>query len=296
MKAKGSFCVVLFLACALVPARALQASPQETLEEIASADKADTVLKHLPVKVEEYLAKLPAKERAALADKLLLSKNLEREGGKLTRSEDGGWVLIERTTREGKDGKEEPNKVVFTPKNTYTSGPDALVELEVTEHDIKSSILIGMHFEGGEWRIHRVGPWQNKDLEAELLHQGERSEPAPEADAALTLAMVSQAIATYIATYADQGCPATLQALSGREKQEAAPDHAMLLDADFLQEPLVKEGYEFHYLRVDKEHYQITANPVRWGEGARSLFTDETSMIHVTSESRPANASDPPLK
>jgi hypothetical protein len=290
MKAKSSYCLMFFLVCALTSARALQASPQEALEEIATADKADTVIKHMPVKVEEYLQKLPAKEKAALTEKLLLSKQLEREGGKLARSDDGsGWELLEKGGQE---------KILITFKNTYTSGPDALVELEVREpnqHHVES-LFIGMRFEDGEWRVHQAGQWQKRDLEELFLPQEEPRERSPGAAAASTLRTLNTAMVTYITTYPGQGCPASLQVLSGRENQEATPEHAMLLDQTFLQEPAVKNGYEFRYLRIDKERYQITATPVQWGEGARSFFTDETAVIRATAESRPANAGDPPLE
>src|SRR5215470_13750180 len=99
MRVKSGCWLMFFLACALVSAGA-QSAPQEALEEFATADKIETVLKHLPVKVEDYFQKLPAKEKAAFAEKLP-SKSLEREGGKLTRSDDGGWVLQEK--KDGKD-------------------------------------------------------------------------------------------------------------------------------------------------------------------------------------------------
>jgi type IV pilus assembly protein PilA len=287
MKANSRWCVVLFLACVFTPARALQSSPQEALEEMATADKIDTVLKHLPLKVEEFVKKLPAKERADFAEKFLVAKNLEREGGKLTRSDDGSaWVLLE------KDGKE---KTVITFKNTYAAGPEALVELEAKGERRTETIFVGMKLEDGEWRVHQAGPWQRVDLEEEVLRDAKPRETTFETAAMSTLRTLNTAMVTYTTTFPDQGCPASLQVLAGHENQEATPDHAMLLDQTFLAEPVVKDGYEFRYVRIDKEHYQITASPQRWGEGMRSLFTDETAVIRVTPESRPANANDPPL-
>jgi hypothetical protein len=86
-----------------------------------------------------------------------------------------------------------------------------------------------------------------------------------------------------------------LRDLSGEGDQEPNPEHAMLIDSAFLQEPAIKNGYEFHYVRSGSDHYQITATPVQPGEGMPSFFTDETCFIRSTSESRPANVSDPPL-
>jgi hypothetical protein len=293
MKVKSSYCLLFLLVYTFSSAVALQASPQEALEEIATADKIDTVIKHLPVKVEEHLRKLPAKERAAVAEKLLLSKNLEREGGKLARSDDGSaWEVVE------KEGQE---KTVLTFKNTYISGANALVELEIKgqrhgEAKLHSeSMFIGMRFEGGEWRVQQLGHWQKADLEEEFLRNEEPREQVPEAAAASTLRTLNTSIVTYMTTYPDQGCPGSLQALSGHENQESTRDHAMLLEPTFLQDPAIKNGYEFRYMRVDQEHYQITAIPLRWGDGTRSLFTDETALLRAASENRPANAKDPPL-
>jgi hypothetical protein len=269
----------------MIPAKA-QSSPQEALEELVTADKAETVLKHLPVKVEDHILKLPAKERAAFMERLLLNKNLQREGGKLTRGDDGGWVL------EVNEGKE---KTFITIRNTYTSGLDALVEIEAKSKVRTQTAFVGMHLEGGEWRIQRVGHWAKTDLEEEILRKEEPREVPADSAAASTLRTMNTSMVVYMTTYPDLGYPASLQVLSGQENQEATPDHAMLLDPTFLQEPVVKNGYEFRYLRIDKEHYQITASPQHWGEGMRSFFTDESAVIRVTAESRPATVNDPPL-
>ena len=144
---KHWYCLPFFLAFAFLPAYAMQASPQEALEEIATADKVETVIKHLPLKVEEHLKKLSAKDQAALMERLLISKNLEREGGKLSRSDsETAWELVE------KEGKE---KTTITFKNTYISGDNALVELEIKGQEQRrpETILIGMRLEGGQWRV-----------------------------------------------------------------------------------------------------------------------------------------------
>jgi hypothetical protein len=269
----------------MIPAKA-QSSPQEALEELVTADKAETVLKHLPVKVEDYILKLPAKEKAAFKEKLLLSKNLQGEGGKLTRGDDGGWVFEE---------KEGERKTLITIRNTYTSGLDALVEIEAKSELHTQTAFVRMHLEGGEWRILQAGHWAKTDLEEAILRKEEPREVPADAAAASTLRTMNTSIVVYMTTYPDLGYPGSLQALSGQENQDATPDHAMLLDPSFLKEPVVKNGYEFRYLRIDKEHYQITASPQRWGEGMRSFFTDETAVIRATEESRPATVNDPPL-
>ena len=133
-------------------------------------------------------------------------------------------------------------------------------------------------------------------MEEQFIGKEESPARAAEIAAASMLRVLNTAIITYASTYEAQGCPANLQALSGQGNQESTPEHARLIDETFLQEPAIKNGYEFRYLRIDKEHYQITATPVQFGSGSKSLFTDDTAVIRVTSESRPANANDPLLE
>lgn len=95
------FAIIIFLLATIPHAWALQAgTPEEALEEMATAETVETVIKHLPVKVEEYMEKLPLPQRAAIAEKLLISRNVEREGGSLVKSGDGrAWELVEKENR-----------------------------------------------------------------------------------------------------------------------------------------------------------------------------------------------------
>src|SRR5262249_22029597 len=212
------FAAILLLVCSIPWAHALQAgTPEAALEEIATADNVDAVIRHLPVKVEEHLAKLPLQQRAAMAEKLLLVKNLERQGGKLTRSGDGNsWELIE---------KEGAQKVTITVKKTFLSGDDALVQLEISEEKqanrvMTNNVMIGMHYENHEWRVIEAGQWRGADIESEFLtREGAKDEDkdaSSSAAAVATLRTLNTALATYMTTYPGQGCPSSLQALSGQ--------------------------------------------------------------------------------
>ena len=98
-------------------------TPEAALEEIITADSVETVIRHLPVKVQEHLEKLPSQQRTRLSEKLLLGRNLEQHGGKLTKSGDGNsWELVE---------KEGEPPIVFTWKKTYTGGDEALIQFEI---------------------------------------------------------------------------------------------------------------------------------------------------------------------
>jgi type IV pilus assembly protein PilA len=288
MKKLWQFATILFLLGTIPHVRALQAgTPEEALEEMATAENIKTVIKHLPVKVEEYMEKLPLQQRTAMAEKLLVSRNLEREGGKLTKSDDGSaWELVE------KEGKA---KAIITLKKTFVSGIDALVQLEIKDERHPLLVLVGMRYENNEWRVMEVGEWRGTDVESEFLPKTPTMD-VHGSSAASTLRTLNTAIITYATTYPDFGYPASLPALSGQENQEAAPDHAMLLDPAFAQEPVIRNGYQFRYTRTGQEHYQITATPVQYSEDLESFFTDETAVIRFTRESRPANAGDQPLE
>src|SRR5262249_44838906 len=154
--------------------------------------------------------------------------------------------------------------------------------------------MIGMHYENHEWRVIEAGQWRGADIESEFLtREGAKDEDkdaSSSAAAVATLRTLNTALATYMTTYPGQGCPSSLQALTGQENQEAAVDHAKFLDPSFLQEPLVRFGYEFRYIRVAQDRYQITATLIQFGEDSSSFFTDESAVIRTTRESRPALA------
>src|SRR6266567_4134369 len=263
----------LFLACSAVPAYSLQASsPQEALEELATAENLAAVIKHLPLKVQEQIEKLPAQGKAAMADKLVIKKSLEREGGKLTRTDDGsGWELV---------------------------------ELEVKDRGYSESVMIGMRFEHDEWRVTNIGHWRETDLEAELLARIEAQEAPGETAAVSTLRTLHTALISYATSYPEVGYPTALQALSGQEDQEASAQHAMLLDSAFMAVPAIKDGYEFRYtlinsgnVSINEGRYQITATPVEFGKtGSKSFFTDQNTVIRAITGPRPANENDPPLQ
>lgn len=285
--------ISLFVVGSLPRVQALQSgSPEEALEEIVTAESVDTVIKHLPVKVQEFIEKLPKQQKAALTDEFLVHKKLEREGGKLIRSDDGSWELVE---------KENGPKVTLTLKKTFIAGADALVQIEIKEerHGEKHTnlMMVGMRFENNEWRLSEIGEWHGTNIEAEFLRKEGLSDEHEHGNssAASMLRMLNTALVTYTTTYPEVGYPANLKALAGEENQQPSPEHAMLIEPAFLKDPAIKNGYEFRYTRIGGGGYQITATPLQYGQGQESFFTDESAVIRLTKESRPATASDPPL-
>ncbi len=75
MKAQIRSCLVIVLLLGpFLSAKALQGSPQAALEELATAEKFEDFVKHLPAAVEEHVAKLPKQDREALAEKLMITR------------------------------------------------------------------------------------------------------------------------------------------------------------------------------------------------------------------------------
>jgi hypothetical protein len=288
MKRLCLFAIVLVLLFGAPCVKALQAgAPEAALEEMATTDNIETLIKHMPVKVEEFMRKMPLTQRAAMTEKMLVKRNVEREGGSMTRSSDGrSWELVE---------KPGDRKATLTWKKTFISDDDALVQVEIKEANHTGLIQVGMHYENGEWRMSQVGEWRGADIEEMFLHKDEPTE-MHDADAAATLRTLDTSIVTYESTYPDAGYPPNLLALSGQPNDEPTREHAMLLDKSFAQEPLIRNGYEFRYQWIGQGRYQIMAMPVKFSEGSRSFFTDETCVIRATAENRPANAQDPPLE
>jgi hypothetical protein len=182
-------------------------------------------------------------------------------------------------------------------KQTFISGSDALVELEVKERSQQwQEAMVQMRYEEGEWRLVRVGGWQGMDVESEFMPQEEITSQPNESAAAATLRTLNTSLIAYSATYPELGFPSGLQALSGADDQESTQDHAKFVDSGFMQSTPILGGYEFRYQVIDPMHYQITATPAEPVKGKKSFFTDESCVIRSTTESRPANANDPPLE
>jgi len=281
--------VVLLLIMSPAPALACQAgTPEGALEEMATANDVDTLLKHFPAKMQNSIEKLPLAKRASVMGRFLVAKNAESHGFQLTKTSDGRGLEI--INQEGE------LVAAVRLKETFISGTDALVELEVRERSQQwKEAMVEMRYQEGEWRMMRVGSWQGMDVESDFMPQEEAVADSDGAAAVSMLRTVNTSLITYAATYPETGFPAGLQSLSGTEDQQSTQDHARLLDESFMQESPVKDGYEFHYHPIDQTHYQITATPVIQSTGKKSFFTDESCVIRATTEGRPANADDPPL-
>ncbi len=123
---------------------------------------------------------------------------------------------------------------------------------------------------------------------------------ANEAHAVGCLRTINTAAVTYSATY-HKGFSRTLVAL-GMTPDWKTPtaSAAGLIDAKLTSGR--HSGYLFTYKEgpVDDKGltntYTVSARPIKWHEGLRSFFTDQSGVIRGTEENRAATAKDPPIE
>src|SRR3954465_13761430 len=140
-------------------------SPQAALEEMATADNLETVLRHLPPALERSVRQMSTEQRARIESELLIQNKLKAEGTELQRGSDGStWVLtgpddVEDTNSAPAAGRE----TLITIQHPIQNGTDALVIIDVLpeasatsdqaqrQPSKRESALVRMKFEDGEW-------------------------------------------------------------------------------------------------------------------------------------------------
>ena len=305
--------------------------PIIALRELLTADNITDAARHYPVSVEEAVGNLQGDDREEAAKVLLIRRKL---GGNVAfkLSSDSGQLESAETT--------EHHRLTVTVISSFVSGVDALIVAQLTfSHGARAKKILSLRLEAGEWRLRSVGDSsdeENFDSDGflqKLLPTGRNEIAALE-----TLGNIDSALSQYIYTYPARGLPSSLAALSGPpsspppeviEKPDVpehepdtgnqtddseqstadsstppiAPEHAYLLDSNFMKDPVIKDGYVFRYKLIDPgvvknedAEYQITATPVQFGKtGTRSYFVDQTSVVRFTTENRDANENDEPV-
>jgi len=314
MKALGiSIFFISLLSCTNNALACQSATPEAALEEMVTTDKLEVALKHFPLTVQQAVDRLSPKEREAISGRLLIRKQIEKDEVTFHKKDDGtAWEVVDK--KEGVVGS-------IKLKNSFVSGTEAFLVLEAgaTKDSGDSGegesgpraekvpprstlALVSMRLQNGEWRVTGFGPWRHENLESEDFLQGMLREMGGESAAVSTLRAINNYLEKYRATYPEVGLPQNLQALAGPEGEKPSAEHAMMLDPSFVVS-LIMDGYRFEYTMLDsgtqsdhEARYRLTATPLEFGKkGARSLFTDQTNVIRVTSESRDANERDEPL-
>ena len=283
-------------------------TPQAALEEIATTEKPDVLVRHLPEELQKRIEILPTPQKQQVMEKLLAIK-LEQLDGCTIRRADGveAWEII---NQQG----EIKGKVKLA--NAFTSGLESLLSLRFESSDGAQMFIVAMHLEGDDWRIDNFGAWVSTDLGLhKLVHQPTELEKN-EAAAQETLRMITSALLNYARRFPRIGFPVHLQVLTGATGDDnASEEHAGLLDASFTHEPLVKNGYEFRYtltrrgnvqylfgaasangrveFTFDLGEFRITASPTDFGKTGSRNYLATQNGVHATTENRDATDDDP---
>src|SRR5215472_11264031 len=313
--------LAIFTVSGAIVARPQAATPLGAIEELVTAEKVADVVRHYPVAVEQVVNILSESEKVEAAKQLLISKRIREAGYELRRTNDPKlWQLVHGADKQ---------PFTFTVINSFVSGTDAVIMLRVglpTGGGQTKFILL--QFDAGEWRLTSSGLWwKESDFASDEFIQGLTPMGRNGSAAAATLNEICVALAEYRNTYQGAGYPSSLEALAGPaepatdQSQQAEevedddspppespparvpPQYGHLLDPSFLEKPLIKDGYEFHYRLIDPGvaeesggRFQITATPVQFGKtGSRNYFVDQTAVIRFARENREANENDEPL-
>lgn len=282
------------------PGLALQGNtPQTALEELATTNKPEVIVRHLPEPVQKSIEVLPKPKKQEVMEKLVSMKSDQFDGCTLRRATDSdAWEIIDA------DG-DTKGKVILA--NAFISGVDAMLPLQFESDNGSQTFIVTMHLEGDDWRLDSFGPWEKTDLGLrKLVHQPTEMEKN-EAAALQTLVSLLSALRTYAQRLPRIGYPSNLRSLTlplplDPPSAELANLKDPLLDESFAADPLIKNGYQFRYLLTGTGNgefgrpgdFVITAMPVEFGKtGTKSYLANHYSGIHVTVENRPATDEDP---
>jgi hypothetical protein len=110
---------------------------------------------------------------------------------------------------------------------------------------------------------------------------------------------INTAEVTYASTYTT-GFSRTLAELGGSENETPTASRAYLVDEELAAGK--KSGYLFVYKPGPKDKdgktnsFTLSVRPIKWRKGLKSIFSDETGVLHETTENRAATKKDPEFK
>ncbi len=252
---------------------------------------------HLPPELNKAIEEASPVTRQRFSQVLLLSRMIEREGGKIVRPDSGPVLRIERVHPELQSEHADPLELYLDKR--MTDGNETMLrfrakEKQEYESGRRSYVTIWMRYVDGEWRVYTFedeGEETHLDDPKFIAMFSDSSKGVPaEASAVGSMRTLNTANITYASTYPDRGFPDRLAVLGG---DGGTSDHAGLIDEVLASG--VKSGYRFNY-QVSGDHmsYTIIARPVE-GSG-RSFFTDQSGVIRFTTEDREPTVEDAPLQ
>ena len=281
------------------PAHSLQAStPQGALEEIATTNKPEILVRHLPETIQKSIEALPKPKKSEVMMQLMQMKADQFDNCTVRRAEGAdAWEILD------KDGE---RKGTVRLENAYISGLDALLPLQISSTDNSGTLIVTMHLEDNEWRIQDFGNLSKSDTGlAKLLHEPTEIEQNEET-ARNALARINGALARYANSHPRIGYPSGLKPLTVPSRQTRF-EYPQLdrfeysqLEESFAAEPLTISGYEFRYFltlpgngKDDPGQYELRATPLEFGKtGVKSFILSGYSGLRSTRENRPAALQD----
>jgi hypothetical protein len=286
-----SWVLIAFLNVAALPAACLQTgTPQAALEELATADKPELIKRHLPETVKKQIDDLPKPVKQRVMDSLLQMKSDQFNGCTVRRADDSdAWVVV------GSNG-ESRGKITLAA--AFISGVNAMLPVRFQGQNATQTYIVTMHLDGDEWRIDDFGPWDKRDTGLkDLLHQPTEVEKN-NTSAEETLGRLQNALNIYASQFPQYGYPHRLLPLTVRPRDLPETMERFirpLLDPAFARDPVVLNGYEFHYLLTmsgngpgSAGEFEITASPVEFGKtGSHHYLITQSGSVSCTSEYRP---------
>jgi hypothetical protein len=288
---KNPWLVIASLLSLSLPVRAFQAdTPQGALEEIATTNKPEVLVRHLPEPIQKSIEALPRPKKSEVMSQLMQMKAEQLNNYSLRRAGGDTWEMVDEVGDK---------KGTVTLENAFISGLDALLPLHITSSDGSDTLIVTMHLEGNEWRIQDFGHWEKSDTGmAKLLHEPTELEKN-EKTARETLCRISGALYSYARSHGRTGFPSSLKQLTVPPRQPLARN-SWLLEEEFAAEPLVMSGYEFRYLLIMRGNgadengtFELRATPLEFGTtGVKSFLLTSDGTLHSTGENRPATEDD----
>lgn len=280
----------------LIVAAHAQATPEEAIVKLVTAETAGDLMSVLPEKTRTALAKASPQTRAKLFSHFMQVKkdelNVEARASDdlLTLRDKSGTVQHIKVKQWVNDGM---NAVLALDIDIENKGV-----IVIQEPMLPIAVVAWTRMEEGNWRIVGIAAGSMLEFDSDELLVAIKNDlqtppQASEASAVGSLRTLNTANVTYASTD-DTGFAPSLQALASGGAKDPSPEHSMLID-DVLASG-EKDGYVFTYERHGTQAYTITARPKQFGvSGKRNFFTDESGVIRFTEEDRPATVHDAPL-
>jgi hypothetical protein len=295
---QGKLRLLFMVACSSVAGFSSAGTPQQALVEIATASKAATVERHLPVLLRQTLQQLSPEDRALAEQKLLIGHTLIPEGTQLIVPDDGQSLLV--MEKKGSD-----DRLVIRVIHEINAGGEALLELGV-EHseNYTQSVFVWMRLEEDEWRVAQVDVprvferFAFDDPEFAKRFRNVRNKEIAGQVLGIMYSL-SGAVRQFSIVYVDVGYPENLRVLGpAEENSDADEQHAGLLQPEMAVNQFDREGYSFRYeleSAGSDGDFAIVARPINRRPGARSYFLDASGTMRFTEEDRDPTEDDQPL-